>query len=154
MNSDGVLSFQKTFQLPASIHDFPDEGRPLIAPFWHHTTLWRGQVFYRQTNAPDIILYAKKKVRKFFPTQKEFNPTDLFLATWHHQTAEEVRLRYYSNHKVYRSLCTPIHQLRLLDWLAIHLRNIFHARTLYRNCFKWAFVWWQWQKVSVPSHPP
>jgi len=47
-------------------------------------------VFYRQTNAADIFGLAQEKVKKFFPTEKEFTPTNILVATWHLQNGQEV----------------------------------------------------------------
>jgi len=63
----------------------------MIAPLWHHAALQASQVFYKQTTTPDIIQAARERVKEYFPTPKEFIPTNAVIATWCLQDRQEVR---------------------------------------------------------------
>lgn len=87
VNNNGVVSFN------VQVSQFTPEAFPLsdsrafIAPLWAdvHNGI-RGDVYYRESTEPELLLQASRDIRKYFKNMTAFSPVWLFLATWHQVT--------------------------------------------------------------------
>ncbi len=71
VGSDGFVSLNTSFQ------------PPYLDIFWANTDPSRGgQVLYRETQDPLLILRSASEVITAFPDQSAFTPVSLFIATW------------------------------------------------------------------------
>lgn len=87
MNNNGVISFgvQVSQFTPEA---FPlSDSRSFIAPLWGdvHNGI-RGDVYYRESQEPEILERATQDVRKFFRNMGSFTAQWAFIATWHQVT--------------------------------------------------------------------
>ncbi|KAL2094954.1 hypothetical protein ACEWY4_009673 [Coilia grayii] len=87
VNNNGVISFgvQVSQFTPEA---FPlSDSRSFIAPLWAdvHNGI-RGDVYYRESQEPEILERATQDVRKFFRHMGAFTAQWVFIATWHQVT--------------------------------------------------------------------
>ena len=83
VNSNGVLSFDKSFTTCCGSRAFPTSSPPLIAPYWHDFNPRRGgHIYYRQTTDSQLLFHARFGL--FLDARKlgDFFPTFLFITTW------------------------------------------------------------------------
>ena len=83
VNTNGDLTFENplgTFT-PAP---FPyQQNATLIAAYWGDVdTTNGGDILYRQSNDPGLLLQASTEIRSVFPQQGMFNATWMFITTW------------------------------------------------------------------------
>ena len=75
-----MISFQQSHTVCCEPRDFPRGPPPLIAPFWHDVdTISGGNIFYRQTSDPQLLLEFRLAARIHSFT---FNPDSIFVVTW------------------------------------------------------------------------
>ena len=85
MNSNGVLSFERSFTSCCAPRTFPSSSPPLIAPFWHDfDPTVGGKIYYRQTNDPRQLQLYHTRLSTALTTKglSNFFPALLFIATW------------------------------------------------------------------------
>ena len=77
-----------TASVPQSLPKAGDRFE-LIAPFWSDvdTRVGNGSVFYRQTNASELLQRAAAQIQGEFAEFYDFRPTLLLIATWDHVTS-------------------------------------------------------------------
>ena len=57
--------------------------RWVIAPYWANVdTRGTGQIFYRQTNDPNLLVKASSEIQAASPMYRNIMITNLFIATW------------------------------------------------------------------------
>ena len=87
VNDNGVLSFN-TSMTASDPQSFPKAGDrfELIAPFWSDvdTSVGNGSVFYRQTNASELLQKAGTEIQEAFAEFHDYRPTLLLIVTWDH----------------------------------------------------------------------
>ena len=82
MTTTGLLQFDDKFRI-LSPQLFPIRRYKYIAPYWANADTSRcGQLFYRQTNDPDLLDRAASEIRAAFPVHEDFEITNLFIVTW------------------------------------------------------------------------
>ncbi|XP_063989907.1 nidogen isoform X2 [Diachasmimorpha longicaudata] len=81
VNGNGVLSFIRSMQRFFNIA-FPLDD-PVIAPLYTHVdTRGSGAIYYSETDDPEVLSRAGGMVRSAFKNTDNFDPTNVFLATW------------------------------------------------------------------------
>ncbi|XP_050415090.1 protein mesh [Patella vulgata] len=85
VNNNGVISFLKELK-DYKPSDFPlKDETPIIAPFWADVDVTKGgRVWYREDTHPHSLHRATSEVNKFFPNERNFQATWIFIATWDH----------------------------------------------------------------------
>ena len=64
---------------------FPNNPHQLVAPYWGDVdTRDSGNVWYMQSTDSELLAKARRYIRRGFVTEQEFQPTNLFIATWDH----------------------------------------------------------------------
>ena len=83
VNTNGVLSFNRSFNVPMP-QPFPFmPSLRLISPYWEDFETQRtGRVYYRETADPALLKRAQYHLQDIFPSSRNFFPTYLFIATW------------------------------------------------------------------------
>ena len=85
INDNGVISFGSPFiNIPFIPHSLPLRGtNKIIAPYWADVDIrGTGQVFYRQSTDPNLLIRATSEIRAAFPTSQNMTMTNLLIATW------------------------------------------------------------------------
>ena len=82
VTTDGGTSFGEN--IPYTTQVFPLGGdNYLAAAFWADIdTSIAGNVWFRQSTAPELLTRASNDVQQGFPLLPRFTPTHLFIATW------------------------------------------------------------------------
>ncbi|XP_021368743.1 sushi, nidogen and EGF-like domain-containing protein 1 isoform X2 [Mizuhopecten yessoensis] len=63
---------------------FPNGSYVMIAAFWTDIdTTHVGQIWYKRNNSSDLLTRAASDVQSAFSDQKHFNPSMVFIVTWH-----------------------------------------------------------------------
>ena len=83
VNTNGVLSFGRSYTT-AFITDFTFlSSPPIIAPFWDDIDITRGgTIYYRQDSNSTIIEMLQQAVASEYPEAVSFQPSLIFVATW------------------------------------------------------------------------
>jgi len=69
----------------------------LTAAYWVDIdTTVNGNVWFRQSTAPDLLIRASNDVQQAFPLLPRFTPTHLFIATWDGVSAKDGSARQVS----------------------------------------------------------
>lgn len=81
VNGNGVLSFirpmNRFFNIPFPLDD------PSIAPLYTHVDLRAsGEIYYKESNASEVVSRAGGLVRSSFKNARDFVPNHVFLTTW------------------------------------------------------------------------
>ena len=85
VNANGDISFLQPLSTFVP-QPFPLDFQ-LIAPFWADSDTRPdegGDVWYRETNDPDLFDRVKSLIRNSFINHATFEPESLFIATWDH----------------------------------------------------------------------
>ncbi|XP_052331565.1 sushi, nidogen and EGF-like domain-containing protein 1 isoform X1 [Oncorhynchus keta] len=87
VNNNGLVSFLREVSQFTPV-SFPIAGdRRVVAPFWADVDNRRaGQVFYRESKDPSVLLRATADVRRHFSEFPEFSATWILISTWHKVT--------------------------------------------------------------------
>ncbi|XP_064792262.1 sushi, nidogen and EGF-like domain-containing protein 1 isoform X2 [Oncorhynchus masou masou] len=87
VNNNGLVSFLREVSQFTPVA-FPIAGdRRVVAPFWADVDNRRaGQVFYRESKDPSVLLRATADVRRHFSGFPEFSATWILISTWHKVT--------------------------------------------------------------------
>lgn len=87
MNNNGLVSFLREVSQFTPVA-FPIAGdRRVVAAFWADVDNRRaGQVFYRESKDPSVLLRATADVRRHFSGFPEFTATWILISTWHKVT--------------------------------------------------------------------
>ena len=83
MNTNGVLSFGRSYTT-ATITDFNSlSSPPIIAPFWDDIDIRRGgTIYYRQDSNSTTTELVQQAVASEYPEAASFQPSLVFVATW------------------------------------------------------------------------
>ena len=82
VSDNGIITLGAFYNMRTPIL-FPTSTRYIIAPYWADVDLrGAGQVYYRQTNDPRLLLRATNQIRAAFPTSQNQTITNLLIATW------------------------------------------------------------------------
>ncbi|XP_013417624.1 sushi, nidogen and EGF-like domain-containing protein 1 [Lingula anatina] len=85
VNTNGAVSFKK------GIRQYTPEAFPLndtmLTPFWADvdTRNW-GQIYFRETQDPALLLRASKEIQDIFLTHMDFTARSLYITTWYDVT--------------------------------------------------------------------
>ena len=83
MNSNGVLSFGRSFTRASGSNFNTESSPPIIAPFWDDVDVRRGGIiYYRQDNTSLIADQIQQDINMQFPSIGFFNTSLVFVATW------------------------------------------------------------------------
>ncbi|CDR00913.1 unnamed protein product, partial [Oncorhynchus mykiss] len=87
VNNNGLVSFLREVSQFTPVA-FPIAGdRRVVAAFWADVDNRRaGQVFYRESKDPSVLLRATADVRRHFSGFPEFTATWILISTWHKVT--------------------------------------------------------------------
>ncbi|XP_036834824.1 sushi, nidogen and EGF-like domain-containing protein 1 isoform X3 [Oncorhynchus mykiss] len=87
VNNNGLVSFLREVSQFTPVA-FPIAGdRRVVAAFWADVDNRRaGQVFYRESKDPSVLLRATADVRRHFSGFPEFTATWILISTWHNVT--------------------------------------------------------------------
>ncbi|XP_063771838.1 sushi, nidogen and EGF-like domain-containing protein 1 isoform X8 [Pseudophryne corroboree] len=87
VNNNGVVSFLREVSQFTPVA-FPISGdRRVVAAFWADVDNRRGgNVFYRETEDPRVLLRASQDVHSYFPELPDFSATWVFISTWYKVT--------------------------------------------------------------------
>lgn len=82
VSDNGIINLESPYNLHTPI-SFPTILRHTIAPYWADVDLrGAGQVHYRQTTDPALLLRATNQIQAAFPASQNQTVTNLFIATW------------------------------------------------------------------------
>lgn len=83
VNNNGALTFTNRAILYNQIV-FPNNPHQLIAPYWADadTRVGGGNVWYMQSTDSALLANATRYIKRGFVTEQDFQPTNLFIATW------------------------------------------------------------------------
>ena len=83
VNNNGALTFTNRVILYDQIV-FPNNPHQLIAPYWADadTRVGGGNVWYMQSTNSALLANATRYIKRGFVTEQDFQPTNLFVATW------------------------------------------------------------------------
>ena len=83
VNINGIISLDFPFTSP-SPNPLPLSGtNKIIAPYWGDVdTRGTGQIFYRQTNDPNLLDSVLRQIQATYPLSPNVTITNLFIATW------------------------------------------------------------------------
>uniref|UniRef100_A0A8D2MX47 Alpha-tectorin n=1 Tax=Zonotrichia albicollis TaxID=44394 RepID=A0A8D2MX47_ZONAL len=87
VNNNGVISFNALVS-QFTPEAFPlTDGRAFVAPFWAdvHNGI-RGEIFYRESTEPELLLRASRDIRRHFRDMASFSARWLFIVTWEEVT--------------------------------------------------------------------
>uniref|UniRef100_A0A8C7GN26 Sushi, nidogen and EGF-like domains 1 n=1 Tax=Oncorhynchus kisutch TaxID=8019 RepID=A0A8C7GN26_ONCKI len=87
VNNNGLVSFLREVSQFTPVA-FPIAGdRRVVAAFWADVDNRRaGQVFYRESKDPSVLLRATADVKRYFSGFPEFTATWILISTWHKVT--------------------------------------------------------------------
>uniref|UniRef100_A0AAZ3QN63 Sushi, nidogen and EGF-like domains 1 n=1 Tax=Oncorhynchus tshawytscha TaxID=74940 RepID=A0AAZ3QN63_ONCTS len=87
VNNNGLVSFLREVSQFTPV-SFPIAGdRRVVAAFWADVDNRRaGQVFYRESKDPSVLLRATVDVKRYFSEFPEFSATWILISTWHKVT--------------------------------------------------------------------
>ncbi|KAM9479052.1 sushi, nidogen and EGF-like domain-containing protein 1 isoform 1-T1 [Salvelinus alpinus] len=87
VNNNGLVSFLREVSQFTPVA-FPIAGdRRVVAAFWADVDNRRaGQVFYRESKDPSVLLRATADVKRYFSEFPEFTATWILISTWHKVT--------------------------------------------------------------------
>ena len=108
VNTNGHISFRSPFfsRIPTP---FPSGFTPpLIAPYWEF--FGSGNIYYRQTSNLTLLQRVHDQIQESFPSTGNFNPTNLFIATW-----DQVPGYLFGPNLVGICACIKIHKQALLE---------------------------------------
>lgn len=82
VNSNGLLSFLTEIPNFYNIQ-FPLNYPVIAALYANVDTSARGQIFYRQSQDPELLRRFNERVTRFYPRLRQpFSATNLFIASW------------------------------------------------------------------------
>jgi len=83
VNANGVISLGGRYSTSTPL-SFPLRGTDkIIAPYWADVdTRGTGNIYYRQTTDPDLLIRATSEIRESYPISLNLAITNIFIATW------------------------------------------------------------------------
>ncbi|XP_069474234.1 sushi, nidogen and EGF-like domain-containing protein 1 isoform X2 [Ambystoma mexicanum] len=83
VNNNGILSFLREVSQFTPVAFPISKDRRVVAAFWADVdNRQAGEVYYRESNDPDILKRATEDIRQHFPELPQFSAQWVFIATW------------------------------------------------------------------------